>query len=97
MHTVEGRKAILLISTGLDTFSHATIDQVVTAAQRSGTPVYCVGLAGLVERSIIGSTGPIAKISWAQARERLKTLAEARAVERTCGTRISMCLQCTTT
>jgi VWFA-related protein len=77
MHTAEGRKAILLISTGLDTFSHATIDQVVTDAQRSGTPIYCVGLGGVVERSIIGSTGPIAKINWTQTREQLKTLARS--------------------
>jgi VWFA-related protein len=77
MRTVEGRKAVLLISTGIDTFSHATFDQVLAAAERSGTPVYIVGLAGLVERSIVGSTGPIAKISWPRAKERLKALARS--------------------
>lgn len=75
LHDVEGRKAILLISTGLDTFSRATLDQVVADAQRSGTSVYCIGLGGVVERGNVGSTGPIAKINWAQASERLKALA----------------------
>jgi VWFA-related protein len=77
MRTVEGRKAVLLISTGIDTFSHATFDQVLAAAERSGTPVYIVGLAGLVERSIVGSTGPIAKISWPHAKEQLQALARS--------------------
>jgi Ca-activated chloride channel family protein len=77
MRTVEGRKAVLLISTGIDTFSHATFDQVLAAAGRSGTPVYVVGLAGLVERSIVGSTGPVTKISWPRATEQLKALARS--------------------
>jgi len=38
MRPAEGRKAVLLISTGIDTFSHATFDQVLAAVQRSGTP-----------------------------------------------------------
>jgi Ca-activated chloride channel family protein len=77
MGTVEGRKAVLLISSGIDTFSHATFDQVLASAQRSGVPVYCVGLAGVVERSIVGATGPIAKINWPRAKEQLKTLARS--------------------
>jgi Ca-activated chloride channel family protein len=74
LRIVEGRKALLLISTGIDTFSHATFDEVLATAHRSGTPVYCIGLAGLVERSIVGSTGPTSKIDWARAKEQLKTL-----------------------
>ena len=77
MRTVEGRKAVLLISSGIDTFSHMTSDQVLASAQRSGVPVYCVGLAGLVESSILGATGPVAKIDWPRAKEQLKTLARS--------------------
>jgi VWFA-related protein len=75
MRAADGRKAVLLVSTGIDTFSHARFEDVVAAAQRSATPVYVVGLPGLVQRTIVGSTGPITKINWTRAKEQLKTLA----------------------
>lgn len=77
MTSFGGRKALLLISTGVDTFSRATFDEVLAAAQRSGTAVYCVGLGGLVERTLAGATGPIAKIDWTGANERLRRLARS--------------------
>jgi hypothetical protein len=68
------RRALLLISTGLDSFSHATFDDVIATAGHSGTPVYCIGLAGLVQRTILGA-GPLARIDWSRANIQLKTLA----------------------
>jgi VWFA-related protein len=76
MHGVRGRKAILLISTGLDTFSHATFDDVVRAAERSETPVYSIGL-GDMARTLTGVTGPLSKIDWTRADRQLETLAKA--------------------
>jgi Ca-activated chloride channel family protein len=76
MQPVRGRKAILLISTGVDTFSHARFEDAVAAAQRSDTPVYAISLAGLVERTSIGATGPITKIDWARTTERMQSLAQ---------------------
>ena len=58
------------ISSGIDTFSRTTFDQVLASVQRSGVPIYCVGLSGLVERSTAGATGPIAMINWPRAKER---------------------------
>jgi Ca-activated chloride channel family protein len=71
-----GRKAVLLISTGIDTFSHAKFEDAIAAAQRAATPVYVISLAGLVERTSIGSTGPITKIDWARTKERMQSLAQ---------------------
>jgi VWFA-related protein len=76
MQPLRGRKAVLLISTGIDTFSHAKFEDAVAAARRAGTPVYAISLAGLVERTIIGSTGPITKIDWARMKERMQSLAQ---------------------
>lgn len=76
MKDVNGRKALLLISTGLDTFSHATFDDVLRAAQQSATPVYCIGLDEDA-RILIGTTGPLSKIDWRRAEERLEALARA--------------------
>jgi VWFA-related protein len=73
----DGRKAVLLVSTGIDTFSHTTLEDVVASAQRSATPVYAIGLAGVVQRTLVGATGPVTKINWEQAKERLTTLARS--------------------
>jgi Ca-activated chloride channel family protein len=75
MQPIDGRKAILLLSTGLDTFSHATFDDVVQKAERAGTPVYAVGIAGLVERTLFGYAGPMARLNWRRASAQLKTVA----------------------
>jgi VWFA-related protein len=60
MRDVGGRKAIIVISSGLDTFSRATYEQVLDAAQKSGTPVYTIGLDHLMQResATYGATAP---------------------------------------
>jgi VWFA-related protein len=76
MNDVSGRKAGLLISTGIDTFSHATFEDVLHAAADAKTPVYCIGL-GDVAKTLLGTEGPLAKIDWKRADEQLETLAKA--------------------
>jgi VWFA-related protein len=71
-----GRKAVLVITTGIDTFSRATFDDARAAAERSGVPLYCVGLAGLVQRTVTGTEGPLTKIDWSRANSHLDTLAK---------------------
>jgi len=44
MSGIEGRKAIVLISSGIDTFSKATFDKTRKALQDNGVPIYAVGL-----------------------------------------------------
>lgn len=44
MSAIEGRKAILLISTGLDTFSKITFDKARRSLQESGVPIYTVSI-----------------------------------------------------
>ena len=44
MQNIEGRKAILLIGSGLDTFSKITYDQARRSLQESGVPVYTVSV-----------------------------------------------------
>jgi VWFA-related protein len=70
------RRALVLISTGLDSFSHATFDDVVAAAKRGDTPVYCIGLAELVQRSLVSPLGPLSKVDWSRASNQLKALAQ---------------------
>jgi Ca-activated chloride channel homolog len=44
MSKIEGRKAILLLSSGIDTFSKLTYDKARKIIQDSGVPVYAIGL-----------------------------------------------------
>ena len=44
MSEIEGRKAILLITCGIDTFSKLTYDQTRKKLQEAGVPVYSIGL-----------------------------------------------------
>jgi VWFA-related protein len=83
MKAVEGRKAILLASSGIDTFSRASFEDVLAAADRSRTPVYTIDLSGVVTQLV--DSGPLARFNWVRAREQLRTLARStggRAYER---------------
>jgi Ca-activated chloride channel family protein len=44
MSDIEGRKAILLIASGLDTFSKLTYDKARKAVQEAGVPIYSISL-----------------------------------------------------
>ena len=44
MQDIEGRKAILLISSGIDTFSKITFGEARKAIQNAGVPIYAIGL-----------------------------------------------------
>jgi len=44
MSGIEGRKAIVLISSGVDTFSKTTFDETRKALQQNGVPIYAISL-----------------------------------------------------
>jgi VWFA-related protein len=47
MSGIEGRKAIVLVTTGIDTFSKNTYDQTRKKLQESGVPIYSISLMGM--------------------------------------------------
>ena len=55
MSAIEGRKAILLLTTGVDTFSKITFDQARKKLQEAGVPIYAISLNGL-QREMRGSS-----------------------------------------
>src|SRR6266481_731723 len=79
MRNVTGRKAIILVSTGIDTFSKASYQQILEAARSSATPIYTIGLVHLMERetAVYEATAPFARIDWHTAEKQLETLAKA--------------------
>ena len=59
MSTIEGRKAILLISSGLDTFSKLTFDKARKAIQEAAVPIYGISIlqaARIVADAYMGSS-----------------------------------------
>ncbi|MGC1598040.1 MAG: VWA domain-containing protein [Candidatus Acidiferrales bacterium] len=79
MKNISGRKAIIAISSGLDTFSKASYQQMVQAAQESETTIYTIGLIRLIQRDVVvyGSAAPFARIDWNSAEQQLEALAKA--------------------
>jgi VWFA-related protein len=78
MQEIEGRKAIVLIASGIDTFSKQTFDKARKALQNAGVPIYAVGLMQAI-REIMdsrGMMGPIARLDFLQADNQMRTFAK---------------------
>jgi Ca-activated chloride channel homolog len=78
MSTIEGRKAILLISSGIDTFSKLTFDKARKVMQQNAVPIYAIGLLQAAREiaDARGAMGPIARLDFLQADNTLKTFAK---------------------
>ena len=76
MSGIEGRKAILLITTGVDTFSKLTYDQTRKRLQEAGVPVYAVSLMGMQREMADAYMGPMQRMTFLQADNELKTFAK---------------------
>jgi Ca-activated chloride channel family protein len=80
MQEIEGRKAIVLLSSGVDTFSKLTFDKARKAIQDNGIPIYAIGLLqaqremGAAGRPGMG--GAMADMDLAVANNQMKTFAD---------------------
>ena len=77
MQDIEGRKAILLIGSGLDTFSKLTFDKARRALQETGVPVYTVSLLQ-AQREFADASGAmdsVARLDFLQADNQMRTFA----------------------
>ncbi|MCA1636165.1 MAG: VWA domain-containing protein [Acidobacteria bacterium] len=86
MATLQGRRrAVFLISTGIDTFSKINYDEARKIAQNAGVPIYIVGTGNLFFKrygdqmgaldGLSGSTDP-GRMTMLQAQNALRTFAE---------------------
>jgi len=74
MSKIEGRKAILLITSGIDTFSKMTYDKARKSLQESAVPVYSIGILQLA-RTMAEARGANT-IDFLQGDNELKTFAK---------------------
>ncbi len=79
MQNIEGRKAILMIGTGLDTFSKLTFDKTRKKLQEDGVPIYTISILQIARMSIEGRPGMNAQLQtmdFLQADNAMKTFAK---------------------
>jgi len=71
LRDVKGKKAILVLATGFDTFSKHTLDQTLHILKESDVTIFCVGTAEGLDLYSPGGAG----ISYLQAKNQLGTFA----------------------
>jgi VWFA-related protein len=77
MTDIEGRKAILLIGSGLDTFSKLTFDKARRALQEDGVPIYTISTLQTMRMyaEANGMMGAIGEMDFLQADNEMRTFA----------------------
>ncbi len=78
MKDIEGRKAIVLVSSGIDTFSKLTFDKARKIMQNDAVPIYAIGLLQTAREmaDARGGMGAIARMDFLQADNQMKTFAK---------------------
>jgi hypothetical protein len=67
----------VLVTTGIDTFSRATFDDLLARARDARTPIYCLSLADLARNRVVdASTGPLSRVDWDALEARCTRLAD---------------------
>ena len=75
LEEVDGKKAVLLISTGVDTFSKITFDTILKRVNNTNSAIYCIGMAQLA-RELFDARGylsPEQRLTFLQADNQLST------------------------
>ena len=78
MQEIEGRKAIVVIASGIDTFSKLTFDKTRRALQTAGVPIYALGIMQYI-REIYDARGymsSIQRLDFLQADNQMRTFAK---------------------
>jgi Ca-activated chloride channel homolog len=76
MSGIEGRKAILVLTSGIDTFSKITFDKARKSLQESGVPVYAISLMQFMRTVNEARMGPVQNMDFLQADNELRTFSK---------------------
>jgi len=78
MRPVPGRKAVLLVSSGVDTFSKASLQDVMKNEQQSDFPIYVTSMVPMAQQltELNACTSPISPINWNKVEHDLEMIAE---------------------
>jgi VWFA-related protein len=77
MKPVTGRKALIVITSGVDTFSKAKYADALNAVRDSGTPVYFINVGPDLREAAknYANAGPYARLDWSRAESQLREIA----------------------
>ncbi len=75
MSNIDGRKAIILISSGRDTFSKLTFDKARKSIQEAGVPIYAISLLQALRLVAEPYMGDIERLDFLQADNQMNTFA----------------------
>ncbi len=71
MHDIKGRKAILVLASGIDTFSRLTLNKVLDRLKENDVTIFCVGIAEpFFNQYVLGGD-----LTYLQAQNQLRTFA----------------------
>lgn len=75
---VKGKKSIVILASGVDTFSKHTLDQTMKQLRQSDVPIFCVGLGKVYRnfRDTRGGMGSLQEMDYLQAENQLKTFSK---------------------
>ena len=73
---VDGKKAVLLVSTGVDTFSRITFGSALKRVKATDAIIYCLGIGQRGRLSSEHRMGPVSRLTYLQADNQLKTFAK---------------------
>ena len=75
MSTIEGRKCVVVLSSGEDTFSRLNFGQARRIIQEAGVTVHAIGLGQMLKELLdsYGMVGGATRIGWLQADNQLRT------------------------
>jgi VWFA-related protein len=76
MQDIEGRKAIVVLTSGIDTFSKLTYDKTRRALQESGVPIYSISLMQALRIQAEGQMGESQRMDFLQADNQLRTFSK---------------------
>ncbi|MEO8028328.1 MAG: VWA domain-containing protein [Bryobacteraceae bacterium] len=78
MTDIEGRKAIVVIASGIDTFSKLTFDKTRKRLQEAGVPIYAFGLMQSIREMAdsMGYLNGIQRLDFLQADNQMRTFAK---------------------
>jgi VWFA-related protein len=74
---VKGKKAVLVLASGIDTFSRMNLDQVMRRIRETDATLYTVGVGEqlFLQADATGSLGPSAQLNFLQAENQMRTFA----------------------
>ena len=76
LQEVEGRTAIILLTTGIDTFSRITFDKALRITSNAGVPIFTIGVGNLFFKKYEHQWPPETRLTYLQAFNQLNAFAE---------------------